>query len=1042
MSAKFFIDRPVLATCISFLMVLLGVVSIAVLPIEQYPDIAPPKISVTANYTGADAETVQKTVITPLEESINGVENMLYMTSTATNSGSATIEVYFKQGTDADMAAVNVQNRVAKAQSSLPATVITNGVTTEKEQAGQLKIISIYSTDKAYDETFLSNYLNINVVPQIKRITGVGGVTLLGDNYAMRIWMDSQKMVEYKVVPSDISRVLSEQNIEAATGTLGEDSNNTFLYALKYRGRYETPEQFGNLVIKSLPNGNILRLKDVASIELGADSYAYSNKVNGFAGSTFLVMQAAGSNANDIITQLNELEDKVRKELPRGIYLVDLYSAKDFLDASIDEVVETLIEAIFLVIIVVYIFLQSIRSTVIPLISIIVSLIATFAFIYVAGFSINLLTLFALILVIGTVVDDAIVVVEAVQAKFEGGYSDPYDATVDAMKGISSAIVTTSFVFMSVFVPVCFMGGTSGTFYTQFGVTMAVAVGISAVNALTLSPALCALFMKATDYDNPENQKGFTYRFHVAFDTAFERLTGKYLSLLNIIIGKKIIAGIILVVSLGLMTFLMFNTRSGLVPEEDTGTVFVSVVTSPGYTLNQTKKSMDEVENRIKDIPQIEQLTSISGYNLIGGAQSASGGTFIIKLKNWEERPGYENSSNAVIEEIMVRTSDITSAEVFAFAPPMIPGYGQSDGLTFSIQDRTGGSVEDLFKVTSQFNKAMQQEPAIMSSFTTFDPRFPQLKLEVDAPKCIRMGVSPLDVLNTIGTYIGGSYSSDVNLYSKKYKVMVQARTDNRLDEAAFSSIFVRSSTGDMLPIAQFISLERVYGPELLTRLNLFQSISVNASLNEGFSTGEGIRAIEKVAQETLPQGYGFEYSGMTLDEASTGSTTIIIYSMCLIFIFLILSSLYESLLIPFAVMLSIPSALLGAFIFAQIMGVENNIYMQTGLIMLIGLIAKTAILVTEFASEEHKKGKSIVDSAIYAAKVRLRPILMTSICMVVGLLPLVVAHGVGANGNRSLGVTVVGGMLVGILALVLITPVFFIIVQTIQEKFSKKKSV
>ncbi|SFK08998.1 efflux RND transporter permease subunit [Succinivibrio dextrinosolvens] len=1041
MSAKFFIDRPVLATCISFLMVLLGFVSITVLPIEQYPDIAPPTVSVTANYTGANADTVQKTVIIPLEEAINGVEDMLYMTSTATNSGSATIQVYFKQGVDADMAAVNVQNRVAKAQSSLPADVISNGVTTEKQQAGQLKIICIYSTDKAYDETFLSNYLNINVVPEIKRISGVGGVTVLGNNYAMRIWLDSQKMVEYKVVPSDISKVLSEQNIEAATGTLGSDSDNTFLYALKYRGRYETPEQFGNLVIKSLPNGNVLRLKDVASIELGAESYSYSNKVKGFAGSTFMVMQAAGSNANDIILKLNELEDKIRKDLPRGVYLVDLFSAKDFLDASIDEVIETLVEAIFLVIIVVYIFLQSIRSTVIPLISIIVSLIATFAFIYVAGFSINLLTLFALILVIGTVVDDAIVVVEAVQAKFEGGCSDPYDATVDAMKGISSAIVTTSLVFMSVFVPVCFMGGTSGTFYTQFGVTMAVAVGISAVNALTLSPALCALFMKATDYDNPENQKGFSYRFHVAFDTAFEKLTEKYLVLLKVIIGKKIIAGIILVVSLGMMTLLMFNTKTGLIPDEDTGTVFVAVVTSPGYTLNQTKKSMDEVQQRIQELPQIDLLTNISGYNLIGGAQSSSGGTFIIKLKNWEERPGIENSKDAVIYEIMKRTSDITSAMVFAFSPPMIPGYGTSNGLTLSIQDRTGGNIANLSKVTSQFNAAMEKEPSVMSAITTFDPRFPQFKLEVDAPKCIRMGVSPSDVLNTIALYIGGGYSSDVNLYSKKYKVMIQARTDNRLDEGAFSSIFVRNNKGEMLPIVQFMSLERVYGPELLNRFNLFSSISVNVSLNEGYSTGEGIKAVEKVAKEVLPQGYSFEYSGMTRDEASSGSTTIIIYSMCLIFIFLILSSLYESLLIPFAVMLSIPSALLGSFIFAQIMGVENNIYMQTGLIMLIGLIAKTAILLTEFASEEHKKGKSIVESAIHAAKVRLRPILMTSICMVVGLLPLVVAHGVGANGNRSLGVTVVGGMLVGILALVLITPVFFIIVQTIQEKFSKKKS-
>ncbi len=1040
MSPKFFIDRPIFASCISVLMVLLGFVSMLVLPIEQYPSIAPPTVVVSATYNGASAETVQKSVIVPLEEAINGVEDMLYMTSTATNAGSASIQVFFKQGTDSDMAAVNVQNRVAKVQSTLPSEVTKYGVTTEKQQSGQLKIICMYSTNPSYDETFISNYLQINVVPQIKRISGVGGVTVLGSSYAMRIWLNPQKMVQYNLVPSDIAAVLAEQNIESATGTLGEDSANTFLYALKYRGRYEKPEEYGNLVIKSLPNGNVLRISDVATVELGAETYSYSNKINGHPGSTFMVMQTAGSNANEIIKEIDALEAKIKSELPEGLKLVDLMSTKDFLDASIHEVIHTLVEAIALVIIVVFVFLQSLRSTVIPLISILISLIATFAFIYVAGFSINLLTLFAFILVIGTVVDDAIVVMEAVQAKFEEGEKDSYKATVDAMSGISSAIFTTSLVFMSVFVPVCFMGGTSGTFYTQFGVTMAVAVGISAVNALTLCPALCALFMKESGFDREENQKGFTYRFHVAFETSFSRLTDKYLNIVKVLTHKKWIATAILGISAAVMAVLMIHTKGGLIPDEDTGVVFVSVTTSPGYTLNQTEKTMYEVEKRIIDLPQIEVSASISGYNLLGGAQSSSGGTFIIKLKNWEERPGFENSKDAVIAQIMQRTADITTATVFAFAPPMISGYGTSNGLTLSVQDRRGGDTNALFKATTDFIDALNTRPEILSAMSTFDPRFPQYLLEVDPAICKKMGVSPSAVLSTISMYIGGSYSSDINLFSKLYKVMLQSRAELRLDMNALSSIFVRNDAGNMLPIGQFINLTRVYGSESLQRFNLFPAISVNISMNEGYSSGEGLNVVAEVAKEVLPAGYGYEYSGLSRDEATSGNTTIIVYSMCLIFIYLILCSLYESLLIPLAVMLSIPSALMGSFIFANLMGVENNIYMQTGLIMLIGLIAKTAILLTEFASEGRREGLSIVDAAIRASKARLRPILMTSICMVVGLMPLVVAHGVGANGNRSLGVTVVGGMLVGIICLVIITPVFFIIAQSIQEKFTRKK--
>ncbi|MBO6258407.1 MAG: efflux RND transporter permease subunit [Succinivibrio sp.] len=1036
MSPKLFINRPILACCISVLMVIFGIVGVNMLAVEQFPNIAPPTVTVTANYTGASAETVQKSVIVPLEEAINGVEGMTYMTSKASNSGTADITVYFEQGTDPDMAAVNVQNRVSKVQSSLPAEVTKTGVTTEKRQAGQLKILALYSDSSNYDEYFLANYMKINITPQIQRINGVGGVTVLGSDYALRIWLDPQKMVQFHLVPSDISAVLAEQNLESPTGILGDNSDNVFLYSLKYRGRWETPEEYGNLIIKSLPNGNILRLKDVAKIEIGSESYTYKTTINGKPGAVAMIMQTAGSNANEIIGKINALEEQIVAEMPAGMHLADIYSTKDFLDASIHEVIKTLFEAIVLVIVVVYIFLQSIRSTIIPLISIIVSLVATFACIWVAGFSINMLTLFALVLVIGTVVDDAIVVVEAVQAKFDSGYKSPYKATLDAMSGISSAIVTTSLVFMSVFVPVCFTGGTAGTFYVQFGVTMAVAVGMSCINALTLGPALCALMMKPSNYDLVENQHGFTYRFHVAFDAAFGKMSDKYAGYLTILFKAKWLIFALIAVSAAGLVFLMSNTKTGLVPDEDTGTVFVSVTTSPGYTLNQTNKTMDEITKRLSEIPQIELLTAVSGFNLMSGGTGASGGTYMIRLKNWEERPNDEDSNLAVMNEIFMRTADIKSAQIFAFAPPMISGYGTSSGLELSIQDKQGGSIEKLAAVTTDFLTALNQRPEISYAITTFDPRFPQFEVSVDAARCIKMQVSPYDVLSVISNYIGGSYASDINLYSKKYKVMMQAQTNQRLNEESLDNIFVRNSAGDMLPVLQFLTLKKIYGPELLSRFNLFGSISVNAAVAEGYSSGGAIKAVSEVAKQILPMGYSYEYSGMTREEAAQGNTTIIVYTMCIIFIYIILCSLYESLLIPLAVMLAIPSALAGSFIFAQLMDIENNIYMQTGLIMLMGLISKTAILLTEYASSLRKQGMSIIEASLSAAKARLRPILMTSICMVIGLMPLVVAHGVGANGNRSLGVGVVGGMLIGIFCLILITPVCFVVLQAIQEKF------
>lgn len=1040
MTTKLFIDRPILSISISILFVMIGIIGLTNLPMEQYPDIAPPTVMVSATYTGASAETLQKSVIVPLEESINGVENMIYMTSTATNSGSATIAIYFKQGTNPDMAAINVQNRVTKVTGQLPAEVTKIGVTTEKRQTSQLKILSLYSPDNSYDKEFLNNYFKINIIPQIQRITGVGEVNIVGGDYAMRIWLNPSKMAQYGLVPSDISNVLGEENIESPVGTVGEQSENTFQYTLKYRGRYETAEEYGNLVIKSLSNGEVLRIKDVAHVELGAVTYNNNAEVKGHPGSICMVMQTAGSNANEIIKKIDKLTSEINTQLPKGIVLKDLMSTKDFLDASISKVVETLLEAILLVIIVVYIFLQSVRSTIIPAISIIVSLIGTFAFIYIAGFSINLLTLFALVLVIGTVVDDAIVVVEAVQAKFDEGYKSRYKATIDAMGG-TSAIVTTSLVFMAVFVPVCFMGGTSGTFYTQFGVTMAVAVAISAINALTLSPALCALIMTPHKKAGNGVKLSFSSRFHIAFDASFHKLIDKYKHMLTFFFRRKWLVGASIAVACAALFILLETTKTGLIPDEDTGTVFVSVTTSPGCTLAETQKTMDTVEKRIQRIPQINIYAKITGYNLMSGSSSMSGGSYIIRLKKWDERKGKQNSKDAVIGQVFAMTADIKNAKVFAFAPPMVMGYGVSNGLEIYIQDRQGGTIDNLQKYTNQFIAALNKRPEIQSAMTSFDSRFPQYMVEVDAAKCKRQSVSPSDVLSTMSSYIGGNYASNINRFSKLYRVMIQASPEFRLDLQSLNNIFVRSSDQKMIPVNQFVTLTKVYGPESLTRFNLFSSIMVSASAANGYSSGEAIKAVQEVSKQTLPSGYGYEFSGLSRDEATSGSTTLIIFIICLVFVYVILCCLYESIFIPLAVMLSIPFGLLGSFLFAKMFGIENNIYMQTGLIMLIGLLSKTSILLTEYASTRRHHGMSLAQSAMSASSVRLRPILMTALCMIIGMLPLVFATGAGANGNTSLGVGVVGGMLVGTITLLVIEPVLFIVFQSIEERVMPKRN-
>ena len=1034
MKIRTFIDRPILASVISVLILLLGMIGLTQLPIEQFPEIAPPTVSVSASYTGANAETVQKSVVVPLEEALNGVENMMYMTSTAANNGSARITVYFRQGTDPDMATVNVQNRIATAEGLLPAEVTKSGITVRKRQTSNIKQLAVYSPDDSFDQSFLNNYMKINIEPRLSRIAGVGEVNVYGYDYSMRIWLDPNKMKKYSLVPSDITAVLDEQNVEAATGTLGAESENTFQYVLKYRGRYENEVDYENLVIKSLPNGEILRLKDVATVELGTRAYDYIGQVNGHPGCNIMIAQTSGSNANEIIEEIDRTIAEISKTLPKGIKIADLMSTKDFLDASIKSVVKTLIEAIILVVLVVYVFLQSLRSTFIPALSIIVSLIGTFAFLSLVGFSLNMLTLFALVLVIGTVVDDAIVVVEAVQAKFDEGYKSSYLATINAMDGITSALVTTTFVFMAVFIPVSFIGGTTGTFYTQFGLTMAAAVAISLLNALTLSPALCALIMTPHQTTGGGNKMSFSSRFHIAFDTAFHRLVMKYKVGVLFMLKRKWLAGILLLIACGGFAVLMMTTKTGLVPNEDMGTIYVDVRTSPGSSLQETSIVMEQVDSCLRTIPQIELYSTITGNSMLSG-QGACNGMFTIRLKDWSERTSKEDVIDAVMDKISRSTAFISSADIMPFTRPMIPGYGASSGFELYVQDQKGGSIEDLLKYTRQIIDELKKRPEIGRATTSFDTKFPQYLLEVDAALCKRNGVSPSDVLSTLSGYIGGNYASNMNRFSKLYRVMVQAPPEFRLNTESLNNIFVRNDAGEMTPIKQYLKLTRIYGSETLTRFNLFSAIQVNGAAATGYSSGQAIQAVKEVAAQVLPTGYGYEFGGMSREESNTGNTTTLVFVICVVFIYLILCALYESLFVPMAVILSVPFGLAGSFLFAKMFGLENNIYLQTGLIMLIGLLSKTAILLTEYASERRHHGMSIMQAAISAAQVRLRPILMTSLTMIFGMLPMMFSTGVGANGNISIGVGTVGGMLIGTIALLFIVPPLFMVFQYLQEK-------
>ena len=1054
-----FIKRPVLSTVISVLMVILGLIGLVTLPIEQYPDIAPPTVVVYTTYQGADAETVKNSVLAPLEESINGVENMTYMTSTATNSGSATITIYFKQGTNADMCAVNVQNRVSKAQGLLPQEVTRIGVMTQKRQTSFLQIDALECTNGEYDEDFISNYLDINVIPQIKRIKGVGDVMELGGTYSLRIWMDPAKMAQYGLIPADISAALAEQNLESPTGLLGENPvngthgegiDNPFSFTMKYTGRLASIDQFENIVLKALPDGNVLKLKDVAKAELGAVSYSFHGGANGHEAVCFLAFQVAGANAKETNDLIFDKLDELSKDLPDGLKFTTLQCSNDFLMASIANVEETLIVAIILVILVVYFFLQDFRATIIPSISIIVSLVGTFACLSVAGFSLNLLTLFALVLAIGTVVDDAIVVVEAVQAKFDAGYTSPYEATKDAMNDVTMAVISCTFVFMAVFIPVSFMPGTSGIFYTQFGVTLATSVGLSCVSALTLCPALCALMMRPA---SEERRKGFfgqiNYRTRLAYEATYGVLLEKYLNVLKHIVSRKarIYAQLTVILAFVGVYFAFKNLSSGLVPQEDQGTMMMVVNGVPGANLANTNEVLDRVEKIVKDLPEVESYNRVAGYSFMAG-QGTAYAMCIMKMKNWTDRrsAGPWNwisnfmSTSTVASGILTKRlmEEIPDAQCLVFEPGMIPGYGMGS-IELNLQDKNGGDKATFLSYTQEFLGRVSQHPEVMRAMTSYARNFPQLLVEVDAAQCKRAGISPSLVLSTLGAYCGGAYVSNMNQFGHVYRVMLQATEKSRLTQEDLSNMYVRNGA-DMAPISEFIKLTPMLGPEIDTRFNLFSSIMCNLMPNAGYSSTDVMRVVEEEFHKTFPSGFGYEYGGISREENEMRGSyaTMVIYCVCAFLIFLILSCLYESFLVPWSVILSVPAGVLGSVGFAWLWNqgyailpmvfgckIDNNIYLQTGIIMLIGLLSKTAILITEFALERRRKGMGIVEAAYAACEARLRPILMTVLTMIIGMVPLMVSTGAGSHSNRTIGVTVIGGMFVGTLAILFTVPVW-----------------
>lgn len=1043
-----FINRPVLSTVISILIVILGIIGLATLPVTQYPDIAPPTVSVRATYTGANAQTVLNSVIAPLEDQINGVENMMYIQSSASNNGSADISIYFNQGTDPDMAAVNVQNRVSMAQGLLPAEVTRVGVTTQKRQNSMLLIFSLYDAEDKYNIEFIENYAKINLIPEVQRVKGVGDANVMGQDYSMRIWLKPDVMAQYNLVPSDISGVLAEQNIEAAPGQFGERGNQTFQYTIRYKGRLQQTEEFEDIVIKALPNGEVLRLGDVARIELGRLAYTFNNTVNGHKAVTCIVFQMAGTNATETINNLLDVISKAEESLPAGLKINVAQNANDFLYASIHEVIKTLIEAFILVFIVVYVFLQDMRSTLIPAIAIPVALIATFFVLKLIGFSVNLLTLSAMVLAIAIVVDDAIVVVEGVHAKLDQGYKSSREASIDAMSELGGALVSITLVMMSVFIPVSFMGGTAGTFYRQFGITMAISIAFSALNALTLSPALCAIFLKPHDSEHKPKKMSVIDRFHTSFNAAYDSLLKSYKKRVVFFIHKKWLSLGLVAASIVLLVFFMKITPTGMVPNEDTGTIMGAVTLPPGTSQERAMEVLAKVDSLVAAEPAVESRTIISGYSFIGG-QGPSYGSVIIKLKDWEERSMMQNSDIIYATLFMRAQKIIKDAQVLFFAPPMIPGYSVSSDIELNMQDKTGGSLDHFFEVVNNYRAALEARPEINSAKTTFNPSFPQYQLDIDAAACKKAGISPSDILSTMQGYFGGLYASNFNRFGKMYRVMIQAEPDATKNMESLNSIKVRSGN-EMAPITQFVSMKKVYGPDIINRFNLYTSMKVMVAPASGYTSGQALQAIAEVAKENLPAGFGYELGGMAREEASTsGSTTGIIFVLCFVFVYLLLSAQYESYILPLAVLLSVPFGLMGSFIFVNGFGalgnipalkmilgtMSNDIYMQIALIMLMGLLAKNAILIVEFALDRRKQGMSISWAAVLGAAARLRPILMTSLAMIVGLLPLMFAFGVGAHGNRTLGSSAIGGMLIGMILQIFIVPVLFVIFQWLQEK-------
>ena len=1048
-----FIKRPVLSTVISIFFVLLGIIGLISLPIEQYPNIAPPTISIQTFYQGADAQTVLNSVITPLEESINGVENMTYMESTATNAGMAMITVYFKQGADPNMAAVNVQNRVSQAQALLPAEVTRAGVTVSKRQSSNVVMYSLTTDDGRYDDEFLTNYNNINIVPMLKRINGVGDVHIPGmKTYSMRIWLYPDKMKQHKLVPSDVSMALAEQNIEAAPGSFGEQSNQKFEYTMRYKGRLKTPEEYGNIIISSNTNGQTVHLRDVAKVELGGLMYSVMMKNNSRPAVIGMVNQVAGSNATQIADDVKTALADAQKQMPPGMKVTIEQDVTEFLFASIEEVVFTLFITLLLVFFVVYIFLQDIRSTLIPMIAVPVALIGTFFFLWVFGFSINLLTLSALLLAIAIVVDDAIVVVEAVHAKLDLGYKSALTAAIDAMNEISGAIISITLVMAAVFVPVSFMGGTSGTFYREFGVTMAVSIVISALNALTLSPALCAIFLKPHSKDEHKKLSRVD-RFHMAFNTQYDKTNTKYQKVVEKIINHRWISSLAVILGIVALVVTMKFTQTGLVPNEDTGTLFAMISLPPGTSQVETQKVTDQVDKMLASNPYIERREQIVGYNFMAG-QGSNQSTFIIKLKPFAERKygmidriksvfdgaGIAGlfidptSSNMILGMIYKQTASIKGAQIIAFGSPMIPGYGLTNGVSFVLQDKTGGDLNKFYKVAQDYLAALNKRPEFSRALTTYNPNYPQYMVDVDVAKAKQAGTSPAAILSVLQGYYGGMYASNFNAYGKLFRVMIQGTVESRMNEDGLTNIYVRTA-GGMAPVSEFCTLKRVYGPSNITRFNLFTSIAINATPADGYSSGQAIQAAEEVAKQVLPQGYGYEFSGLTRSEKEASNSTAMIFVLCIVFVYLILSAQYESYILPLAVILSIPIGLSGAFIFTLIFGHNNDIYMQISLIMLIGLLAKNAILIVEFALERRRTGMAIKYAAILGAGARLRPILMTSLAMIIGLLPLMFASGVGRNGNQTLGAAAVGGMLIGTLCQVFVVPALFAFFQYLQER-------